>query len=268
MGAVFARLAPRTWFRIGVAAWAVVLLAAAGYAVGHGQPTVREQTTIVAALPTLDRAIAAVVRAAAGPQAVVSIHGYQRTQARCTAGNRDGERYQRVAHVYTVPGQEGPTVDRVAAALPRSYEAGVRHAAGVHALRADAGFFVQLVGGTDGPGQLRFTADTGCRVRGGSVPTGAADSGTPPAASGALARLGSSEANRRTDEVACDEGGRVRTVTVTAARPARPLPDAAPPGSPPVLARDDLVAYVEAGVGVALRLTGDDLVVTVTGSCQ
>jgi hypothetical protein len=254
--------------RLGVAAWALVLLAAGVYAARRGEPTVREQTTIVQALPTLDRAIAAVVRTAAGPRIVVSIRGYERTQARCAAGNRDGERYQRVSLVYTLPGQEPALLDRIAAGLPGSYRARVRHAGSVHALRADAGLFVQLTGGVDGPGQLRFTADTGCRVRGGSVPGAGADAGTPPAASAALDRVGSTEAKRRTDELVCPEGGRARTVTVTAARPSKPLGDAVPPGVAPLLARADLVAYVDEGLGVSLRLDADDLLVTATTACQ
>jgi hypothetical protein len=265
----------RVWLRIGAVAWALVLIASAIYATSHGEPTAREQTTIVEALPTVDGAVAAVAQTAAGTgtgaggpaPAVVAIGGYERTESRCRAGNRSGERYQRAVQVYTLPGQESALVDRVAAALPRSYRPSVRHAGTIHALRADAGFYVRLTGGTSGPpGELRFIADTGCRLRGGTVPAPGAAPTVPPVAAAALGRLGGTPAGARTDDVGC--AGRLQTVSVTMARPATPLSAAVPPGVAPLIAREDLVAYYDAAAGVAVRLRADDVIVTVTSACQ
>ena len=110
---------PRLWITIGAVLWAVFLVAAGTWSARNGEPTVREQTTIVEALPTVDRAVAAVVAAAAGPRAVVGVGGYDRTESACDAGNRTGERYHRVATVYVTPGTEGDLVDRVAGAAHR-----------------------------------------------------------------------------------------------------------------------------------------------------
>lgn len=263
MGAV----SRRAWITVGVAAWAVLLLVIGTYSTRHGKPTVREQTTIVQALPTLDRAVAAVVQAAAGPRVVVAVGGYERTADACSAGNRDGERYERVATVYTVPGQEPALLDRIRAGLPRSYEPVVRHVKGTHSLKADAGFYVRLVGGVDAPGELRFTADTGCRVRGGTVPAARAST-APLAAIDVLDRLGLGIGQVTSSTVRCPSGRELDSTTVTASRPSGPLSAALPEGVAPIIARADLVVYERDGLGVAARLGAGSLRVTAATSCQ
>jgi len=263
MGAV----SRRAWVTVGAVAWAVVLVVAGTYAARDGKPTVREQTTIVEALPTLDRAVAAVVQAAAGPRVVVGLGSYQRTSDDCKAGNRTGERYERVATVYTVPGGEPALLDRIGAGLPRSYRPVVRHAKAVHSLRADAGFYVRLVGGLDAPGELRFTADTGCRVLGGTVPAARAST-APPAATDALDRLGLGIGQVTSSTVRCPSGKELDATTVTAPRPAGPLAAALPAGVAPIIARADLVVYEQDGFGVAARLRAEDLQVTAATGCQ
>jgi hypothetical protein len=266
MGAV----SRRGWITVGAVAWAVVLLVAGTYAARHSKPTVIEQTTIVEALPTLDRAVAAVVQAAAGPRVVVSVGGYERTSDRCEAGNRDGERYQRVATVYTAPGEEPALLDRIGAALPRSYKPTVRHSRALHGLRADAGFYVRLVGGLDAPGELRFTADSGCRVPGGTVPH-AQPSTSPPATTDVLDRLGvgTEQATQSTSfAVLCASGKELDAITVTAPRPSWPLAAALPEGVAPIIARADLVVYAQGALGVTARLRAEDLQVTAATGCQ
>jgi hypothetical protein len=263
MGAV----SRRRWIIVGAVAWAVALVVAGTYAARNGESTVREQTTIVEALPTLDRAIAAVVQAAAGPRVVVSLGGYQRTSDDCKAGNRDGERYERVATVFTTPGAEPALFDRIGAGLPRTYRPVVRHAKAVHSLRADAGFYVRLVGALDAPGELRFTADTGCRVRGGTVPAARAAT-APPDPSDVFTRLGVGGGEVTTFAVPCASGKDLDAITVTAPRPARPLTAALPDGLAPIVARSDLLVFERAGLGVAARLRAEDLQVTVATGCQ
>jgi hypothetical protein len=263
MGAV----SRRAWVTVGAVAWAVVLVVAGTYATRHGKPTVREQTTIVEALPTLDRAVAAVVQAAAGPRVVVSLGGYERTSNDCKAGNRTGERYERVATVYTVPGEEPALFDRIATGLPARYEPVVRHAKVVHSLRADAGFYVRLTGDLDAPGAVRFTAETGCRMRGGTVPAARAAT-APPATGDVLGRLGVSGGQATSFAVLCASGKELDAITVTAPRPGGPLAAALPDGVAPIIARADLVVYERAGLGVAARLRDGDLQVTAATGCQ
>jgi hypothetical protein len=218
-------------------------------------------------LPTLDRAVAAVVQAAAGPRVVVSVGGYERTQDACKAGNRTGERYQRAVTLYTVPGEEPALVDRIGAGLPRSYRPSVRHAKMVHTVRADAGFYVRLAGGVDAPGELRFTADTGCRVRGGAVPA-ARPGTTPPGVTDVLGRLGVDGGQLTSFAVRCTSGQDLDAITVTAPRPAAPLAAALPAGVEPIIARPDLVVFAQQAIGVAARLRAEDLQVTVATGCQ
>jgi hypothetical protein len=275
-----ARTVPRVWLSVAVTAWALLLVAAAVYGARVGKPTVREQTTIVGALPVVNRALASVVGAAAGPETVISVSGYDRVQAHCDAGNRTGERYQRSVQVYVAPGQEGGLVDRVAAALPSSYKPTVRHSPSVHGLRADAGFYVTLSGGMSGPGELRFIADTGCRVVGGSVPVAAADGGPPQtriSASGPLAKLGAVQERQQVNELVCSSGGMLATVSLSGAAPADPpeminvtpaLEAVLPAGVTALISREDLVVYVEQGVGVSVAATDDAITVTATSGCQ
>ena len=254
------RRRPRRWLGVVAVLWAVGLVVAAGYAARVGPPTVREQTTIVHALPTVDRAVGIVAAAAAGPQTVVSVGGYDRTQERCDAGNRTGQRYERSVRVFVVPGEEPAVVDRVADALPTAFRVSVRHAGDVHGLRADAGFYVRLSGGRTEPGALRFIADTGCRRLGGEIPP-PAEAAPGPARTAVLGAVPDASGLRQY-AVACPARGVLTTVTATG--PARSLPTVA--GA--VLARPDLVAYLDGAVGVTMALREDALIVTGTAHCQ
>jgi hypothetical protein len=258
---------PRLWITISAALWAVFLIVAATWSARNGSPTVREQTTIVEALPTVDRAVAAVVTAAAGPRAVVGVSGYERTDADCKAGNRTGDRYQRVATVFVTPGTEADVIDRVGAALPKDWNATVRHSDGVHALRADAGFYVRLVGDLAEPGEIRFTADTGCRQRGGTVPEPPA-AGSPPSAADVLARLGVTGGGQASFAVRCASKSELSAITVSAPRPSGPLAGALPDGVDAIIKRDDLLVFTTAGVGYAVQLRAKDVQVTAASGCQ
>jgi len=272
MGAVIRRSRVRAWLTVAAAAWAIALVVAGVYAARKGRPTVREQTTIAQALPVLDRAIAAVVAAAAGPQAVVAIEGYEQLRDRCRAGNRDGVRYSRSTRVYTPVGQEGALVDRIARALPRSWKAAAGGPRDARRLRADAGFFVRLGGGQVGSGELRFSADSGCRVGDRAAAEVERDVDDVPLAPGAatteaLERLGLTEEGRRTERFECPSGGALWSVTLLADKPARPLPEAVAPGVTAVLSGTEVVAYDTADVGVAVRLRGEQVLASATTKC-
>jgi hypothetical protein len=257
----------RLWIAVGLSAWAIFLIGAGAWAARNGKPTVREQTTIVEALPTVDRALAAVVTAAAGPRAVVGVGGYERTDAACSAGNRTGERYQRVATVYVVPGTEGDVIDRVGAGLPGGWGATVRHRDGLHALRADAGFYVRLTGAVTEPGELRFTADTGCRRRGGKVPQPPA-AANPPSTADLLSRLGVTGGGTASFAVRCASKSDLSATTVSAPRPSVPLAGALPDGAEPIVTRADLLVFMTGGVGYALKLRAEDVQITAASGCQ
>jgi hypothetical protein len=257
----------RLWVTVGLVVWAVFLVAAGAWSARNGEPTVREQTTIVEALPTVDRALAVVVTAATGPRAVVGVGGYEQTDPACEAGNRTGERYQRVATVYVVPGTEGDLIDRVGVGLPGDWEPSVRHRDGLHSLRADAGFYVRLTGSMIGTGEVRFTADTGCRILGGTVPRAPA-AASPPDTAGLLARLGVEGGPPVSFAVRCASRSDLSVISVSAPRPAGPLGGALPAGAEPIVKRDDLLVFATGGVGYAVRLRTEDLQVTAAGGCQ
>jgi hypothetical protein len=262
----------RRWIAVAAVAWAVVLVAAATYAVRVGRPTVREQTTIVAAVPYVDRAIGIVASAALGPQTlgpqtVVSVGGYERTQASCDLGTRDGQRYERAVQVFVPPGREPELVDRVAHALPAGFKTSVRHGGSVQGLSADAGFYVRLGGGQVNPGELRFTADTGCRPPGGAPPVAAPADPSGAAGTAVLAALtliGVPPPPLVEYRVPCAAGGGLTTVAATGPKPANPLPVVG--GA--VIARDDLLVYVDGDIGIMVRGRGDSVTVTGTGRCQ
>lgn len=268
------RVTRRGWLILAAAVWAVLLVAAGTYAARHGRPTVREQTSVVKALPVADRAIVAVVTAAAGPDVVAVIEDYEQIDGNCRAGNRDGERWERTVSVYTAPGREGDVVDRVAHGLPASYKAGARHSGPVHTLHADAGYYVRVTGSADAgqPGALVFRADTGCRVLGGPAPRRGPDQagGTLAGSSAmtALFRLGRTESRREFRHLPCPAGGVMWSVTLFAPKVDRPVSDALPAGRSAFVSRDTLLGYQDGPVGVVVRPRGDEVTATATTSCQ
>lgn len=258
---------PRLWITIGAVLWAILLVVAGTWSARNGAPTVREQTTIVEALPTVDRAVAAVVTAAAGPRAVVGVGGYERTQSGCDAGNRTGERYHRVATVFVTPGTEGDLIGRVAGALPRDWDAVVRRGGGINELRADAGFYVRVTGSVVESGEVRFAADTGCRIRGGALPQPPAAS-SPPSAADLLARLGVAGGGQASFAVRCASRSELSAITVSAPRPPGPLAGALPDGVEPIVKRENLLVFTSGGVGYAVQLRAEDVQVTAASGCQ
>src|SRR5262249_55110807 len=74
----------RRWRIVATVTWAVVLAAMAVYAARRGEPTVRAQTSIAQALPTVDRAIADVATAGFAASAVVEISGYREVDTPCS----------------------------------------------------------------------------------------------------------------------------------------------------------------------------------------
>jgi hypothetical protein len=260
-----AQAARRRLLVVAITAWALLLVALAGYAVYRGGSTVRAQTSVAHALPTVDRAIADVVTASGSTGAVAEISGYHEVTAHCSiTAVRDGARYERAAHLYVPVGQERPLLDRIAALLPGGYDPRVR-SAGPDQFTADAGDFVALKADLVGPGEVRFTADTGCRPLTGPVTeaTPAADRAPVQAV---LAALKVSDVRWQAHQVACGRGGSVRTVRADGST--APALDALRAGSPEaVVARSDLYAYRSGPVGIVARTHEGAVTVTSTTGC-
>jgi hypothetical protein len=262
----------RRWLVAVTVVWAVLLTALAVYAVRHGEPTVRAQTSVAQALPTVDRAIADVATAGFAAGAVVEISGYREVSSPCfITAARDGARYERTIHLYVPPGTEPALVDQVGGHLPRHYAAEVR-ASGSHPLTADAGNYVAVRGSVVGAGEASVTADTGCRPLTGRVSEAQPPSDTANRApvDAVLHTLGVSGADWQTHRVQCARGGSVWTVQADGPAGSAPasLVDALRGASTgAVVARPELYVYRSGPVGVVAR-THDGLVtVTATTGC-
>lgn len=260
----------RRWLFVAALAWAVLLAALAVYAVRRGEPTVRAETSVAEALPTVDRAIAEVATAAATAGAVVQIGGYEKIGSPCSiTAVRDGARYERSVSLFVPAGQEAALVDQVGARLPERYAVEVRKS-GNHSLTADAGNFVAVRGSTVGAGQARITADTGCRplTRPVTEAQPPSDSANRAPVQAVLDALKVTDASFQTHRVSCDRGGSVWTVQADG-----------PPGSAPaslvdalhetstVLARPEVYVYRSGPVGVVARTHDGVLTVTATTGC-
>jgi len=250
-------------------AWIVLLAALAVHAARHDGPTVRGQTTIDQALPAVDRAVADLTVAAEASDVVVEISGYRQVSGACTiTAARPGARYERVVHLYVAAGRESALVDRVRTGLPRRYDTTVTRTAR-RELTADAGDFVAVRGSIVGPGQVRISADTGCRARGEPIPD------TRPAVEAkpvdtVLDALHVTAAERRTAIIGCSRGGAIATAEADGPAGSAPasLPDALRGGTPePVVAQPTLYAYRNGPVGVVVRTHDGIVTVTATTGC-
>src|SRR5205085_11970734 len=131
--------------------------------------------------------------------------------------------------------------DRIGAGLPKSYAAQVEKTA-TRQLTADAGNYVAIRGGIVGPGQIRVTADTGCRPSSGRILEApvVSTAGRAPAQA-ALAALRVPDPHWQTHRVRCPHGGSITTVEADA--PAGSLPPLTSIGTPAVVAAPALYAY-------------------------
>jgi hypothetical protein len=254
------------------AVWALVVAGLGVYAARRGAPTVRAQTSVAHALPTVDRAIAEVDLAAERSGAVVEISGYEAVDSPCTiTAAREGGRYTRVASLYVPEGREAALLDAVGAKLPRAYGPHVSKDDD-HPLTADAGDYVAVRGSVVGPGRVHVTADTECRPLTGAVHESrpaSSDANRKPVEA-VLAVLGIRQPRWQTHRVACPAGGSLWTVQADG-----------PPGSAPasladklrgasataLLARPDVYAYRSGPLGLVARTHDGIVTVTATTGC-
>jgi hypothetical protein len=264
------RSTSRRWFLgLGVV-WLVALLVSGWWGLTHPSPTDREQTTVTAARPVVDEAIARVAAAAtADGRGVVAVAGFERVGTCDITVFREGARYRRVLVAVVPPGSEADLLARVADALPASYRAVVSRG-DTPRLTADAGFWVLLSGRVVAPGEVRFTADTGdCRSADDVDPTDPVPSVPEAATAQVLSRLGLAAGTRTTASVTCVDGGSLGTVEVRTEPYGGNLADALADLDGTVIVRSPrLYAYRSGDIQVAVRAQDDVTVVTVTTGCQ
>jgi hypothetical protein len=261
----------RRSFAVVAGVWLAILAVSAWVGFARPTPTERDQTTVAAARPVVDEAIARVAAAVADDgTGVVAISGFERVGACQISVVRDGERYRRGLVAMVTPGTEASLMDRVAGALPESYRAVVRRTDPPR-LTADAGFWVLLSASITAPGEVRFLADTGdCR------PAGDLDTGdTPPAEVPAdavpqvLSRLSLPAGRPTSASVSCLDGGRLGTVELRVAAYSGDLVAALSDldGAVPVVRSARLYAFRIGSTEVAVRAHDDATIVTATTGC-
>jgi hypothetical protein len=152
--------------------WAIGLIASGTFYALRGKPTVREQTTIADAQPTVNQAIVNVVKAA-GPTPVVTIGAYAKSSGCDITPVRAGVEYTQTIELFVAPGSESAAMKTIVVGLPASYKA-TSGPGNVLDLYADAGNFVGLVGAVPSPGEIEIKAETGCRETGPAIPASAA----------------------------------------------------------------------------------------------
>jgi hypothetical protein len=261
---------PRRWVVIITAVWLVVLVVAGLLAARRGDPTARDLTTVAAARPYVDDAVAQVaVAATADGQAVVAVTAFERIGECDVSVFRSGEYYRRGLTALVTPGTESAFLERVASRLPATYQATVRTGAAPR-LTADAGYWVILTGTVASPGEVRFYANTGeCRVPGEVSTVDVSGAVDRSSALAALQRLGVSATDWTESAVPCPDGGTLLTATAVApavngALDAR-LRDL--PGAVPVVAAPKLYAYRAGATEVSVRSRDDAVIVTATAPC-
>ncbi|WP_327006558.1 hypothetical protein OHA72_04340 [Dactylosporangium sp. NBC_01737] len=259
----------RHWIIAGTAAWALVIAGLAYYSSRNDPPTSRDQTTIADGLPVVDTALARVAAALDPATSVTALGGYTRTDQSCRVTSaREGTRFERVLLVYVKKDTEPAVLDRVHDALPAAYQSHLVSGPNTHVLTADAGDFVTLRGAVVQPGQVRFTADTGCRVQDAAVKEATPQSQTANRApvQAVLDTLKQSASQWRTHRLVCPGGGilwTVEAVTTGDGAAAR----STVPATAVVLDEPKLFAFRAGEAGVALRVESDALRITSTAGC-
>jgi len=212
------------WLKILTGVWIIALAIGGGWYALHGEPSVREQTSIGNARPVVDRAIVDVV-AAVGGGPVVAVSGFDRVKSCKITPVRSGAEFHRGVDLYTSPGSESAILHMIASGLPARYHAHAGSSAKL-TLDADAGDFVAVDGTVPAPGLIRIEADTGCRQdRGATVGESSPPAGSLWAAALApvLGALGQPAVSYATvADLACPSGGSLRSVQASL-----------PPGSAP-----------------------------------
>jgi hypothetical protein len=248
--------------------WGLIVLGLGYYAVREKPATIRDQTTIAQALPTVDAALTDLAAGLDPATSVPVLSGYAMVGRSCSVTlAREGARWERTLVVYTSDGGEKALLERVKAALPTRYKPSLVH----NVLSADAGNYVAVRGGVTGPGQIRFTADTGCRPQNKKVTEAQPpnpDAGRAPVQT-VLDTLKLTDVTWHAHLVTCPGGGSLWTVQADTASGSAPksLTDALKLTTGVVLARPEVVAFRNGPTAVAVRSSDGRLTITSTTSC-
>jgi hypothetical protein len=262
--------APR-WLIILSVVWGVALLVSGIVYAVHGKATVREQTTIVGALPVVDAATHNVI-GSAGP-AVVAISGFDKIGDCKITPVRSGVSYGRTIDIYATPGTESALLRTVAAGLPASYRA---HSGpgNILDLYADAGDYVAVNGSGLAPGEIEVRVVTGCRELGGRLPIVAAPvqgSAEMAPVQEVLTVFGIRAISTSAAEISCGSGrGVLRTVEAhTDQGQPGPLGAALATLAPaPFVSSPNLLAYRSGSADVAVTTDSSGMTITATQRCQ
>lgn len=264
---------PRSWIVAVVVVWAAVLVGGILWAVDHGEPTARDQTTVQDALPVVDRAAGTIVAAVnTDGQAVAAISGLSKA-ADCTISVlRDGTRYQRVVSVFVAPGTEEALLGRLAERLPSDWHATVRTGAAPR-LTADAGLYVGVTATVGAPGTVRFVIDTGDCRPGDLIVADMLVNPTPAqqaAIDQAMSFMGTTTRETHVYRSGCPGGGVVSTAEAEGEPGTKPGPLSlrfAVSSAHQLVSSPDLVGYRIDDVAISARAIDDTVVVTATTPC-
>lgn len=261
---------PPRWLVVATVVWGVALLVAGIVYARDGKPTVRGQTTIVGAVPVVDRAVLAVATAA-GTGPAVRLGGFVKVSDCHITPVRSGVDYARTITLYTAPGSESALLHAIATGLPRSYAAASGPGA-ILDLHADAGDYVGVVGAAPSPGVIEIRADTGCREAGGRIAAApVADSPALAPAQAVLAALGVQPTSTSQTQITCATGtGTMRTAEAHVApgqAPGRLGTALASLAATPVASTANLFAYRSGGTDIVATQDSDGLTVSATTRC-
>lgn len=264
--------APR-WLVVISIVWAIGLIASGAVYALRGKSTVRGQTTIASAQPTVDQAIGNVVRAAGTGPAVV-VGPFARAASCHITPVRQGQEYVRTVDIYTPLGTESALLKAIANGLPPAYRA--RSGPGnVLDLFADAGNYVGLIGSAPESSQIEIRAETGCREPGsiaGPVAAPALGAAEMTPVRTVLSALGATATSTSAAQVACGgSGGVLRTVSahVPAGHVVNALNATLLALAPhPIAATANLFAYRSGPVDVVATKDLSGVTVSATGRCR
>ena len=257
----------KRWLVVAAVVWGLIVAGLGYYSIRHGKPTAREQTTIAEALPTVDAALGDLAATLDAATSVPVLTGYIEVGRSCSVTvAREGTRWERILYAYTKEGTEAALLKHVRDTLPERYKPFLTKTV----LSADAGNFVAVRGGVTAPGQVRFTADTGCRPQNAKVreaEPSPSDGGRAPVQA-VLDTLKLTGPSWQTHRIDCPIGGALWTVEADLPNAPKSLVGALKPDQGAVLGRADVVAYRAGAAGVVVRAHDGALTVTSTTGCQ